>query len=93
MKTAKVIETLNLNNREFILSSEVRPCGKIGFYAHELGKLTQWAEVLNTGERKAHQINPSMRVKGRRFIARPFNTLLDAKNAAIERSNTKCWYS
>lgn len=92
MKTTQVLKSISLNNREFVLSSEVRPCGKIGFYAHELGELTQWAKVFNTGERKAHRINPSIRVKGRKFIAKPFNSEAEAMGAIINHSNKHVQY-
>jgi hypothetical protein len=92
MKTGTVIKNITLNNRDFILSQEVRPCGRIGFYAHELGELTQWAKVFNTGERKAHRINKSMRVKGMKYISKPFDSESEAMAAIKERSEMNVQY-
>lgn len=92
MKTGTVIKNITLNNREFTLSSEIRPCGKIGFYAHELGELTQWAQVFNTGERKAHRINPPVRVKGMKYISKPFNSEGEAMEAIKEHSEKNVQY-
>lgn len=86
--TYQKIEQCALNGREFIISIGVRPCRKIGFYAHELGELTTWGKVMGNGEREAHRLNPSIRVKGRQFIPRPYDTIGLAKAAIKERSET-----
>lgn len=91
--TYQTIETLTVNGREFIISIGVRPCRKIGFYAHELGELTQWAKTFGGCERVAHRVNSSMKVKGRQFIPRPFDTIGVARGAVNEHANTHIIYA
>ena len=77
---------MNLNGKEFIISSAIRPCGKIGYYAHELGEITQWGNITGSGERKAHRVNRPMRVKGRHWIPCPFKSRDHAEVMAVIHS-------
>lgn len=80
---AKVISKLIINEKEFIISEKMRPCGKMGYYANELGELTQWARITGSEERIAHRVNSSMRVKGRHWIPRPYNSQVQAEVMAV----------
>jgi len=84
-----VIQTIQLPtpNRgiaDYIISQDAK-----GFFAHELGELTQWAKVFKTGERKAHRLNPSVRrgnQYGTFFKPKAFTTFEQAKEAVINDS-------
>jgi hypothetical protein len=49
-------DTPNRGTKTFIVSKSEK-----GYFAHELGELTQWAKAFNTGELYAHRINPTVR--------------------------------
>ena len=73
------------NGNPYIISSFVRPCGKIGYIAHyrtnQIDK--QYFALFGKVDIKLCRINPSMRVKGKRLIAKPYNSTQDAIQAII----------
>ncbi len=80
----QVIQHINANDRQFIISQTDK-----GYFAHELGELTQWAIVTGNGERKAHRINPARRFAnqyGAFWRPIPFKSLQDAANAVNDYS-------
>lgn len=78
MNTYNTLFIETINGKEYTISCAMRPCGKLGFYVHKLGDLTQWAKVFGGQERKAHKVNPRMRVKGRKLIDKPFKSISHA---------------
>jgi len=92
MKKANTIRTITLptpNRGEtyFIISQ----CNKGLFWAHELGKKTQWAELFGTDERKAHRLNPSKRFGnqyGTFWRAVGFKTIQEAEQAISKAAET-----
>jgi|LakMenEpi03Aug12_release.lakeMendotaPanAssembly.Ray.scaffolds.fasta_scaffold1233374_1 hypothetical protein len=84
MKSWKVVKKLTIENRELVISSAIRPCGKEGFYAHEIRDKTQWARIFGGEERNAIRINKSMRVKGKKLIPKPYDSEEQAEIACHE---------
>jgi len=72
----KFAAVTNRGLTEFIISETDK-----GFFAHELGDLTQWAKVFHTQERKAYRLNPRKRYGnqyGRYWRETPVKTLSNA---------------
>ena len=84
------LPTVNRGEKEFIISQTDK-----GFFAHELGDLTQWAKVFGGGEQKAHRLNPNRRI-GNQYIRswrpRPFKTIDRAISSIHEHANTSVQY-
>ena len=91
MATKKVVhkvnvQTVNRGSCTYIISVDSR-----GYWAHELGELTQWAKVMGTDEQKAHRINPSARrgnQYGTYWRLRPFKTPSEVVRAIRAYSQT-----
>jgi hypothetical protein len=76
-------ETVNRGIKLFLVSRNNK-----GYFAHEVGKPTQWMEVTGKEEYKAHQLNPTVRrgnQYGRFFRQKPFTTI-DQAIKTIEES-------
>jgi hypothetical protein len=74
------LPTANRGTKTYVISATAK-----GFFAHELGELTPWAQVMATGERTAHRINPTVRRGnrwGRYFKPQPFRSFHSARIAA-----------
>ena len=79
------LETANRGMKLFVISAN----DKSQYFAHEVGELTQWARLFNTGECNAHRINKTRRhgnAYGRRWIIKPFKTISEAVNASIKQA-------
>jgi len=85
------LETVNRGICEYTITQD-----KKGFYAHELGELTQWAKVMQTGERKAHRINNNRRRGNQhrtQWVPIPYKSIEEAENAAIGYSKVNITHS
>lgn len=94
MKSQTIIrierDTANRGIKTFIVSQNEK-----GYFAHELGDLTQWAKVTGNGELAAHRLNPTVKrgnQYGRYFKQKPFTSISEAMTAITERADTKTWY-
>ena len=90
--TVKKIEldTVNRGKVTFVISQTIK-----GFFAHEIGELTQWAKVFGGEERKAHRINPTrgyLNQYGRWWREVPLKTIEEAMNIITERAQTHVQY-
>jgi hypothetical protein len=85
-----VMQTDNRGERMFLVSKNER-----GYFAHEVGERTQYAKVMNLGERYAHRINPQVRY-GNQYIRswkpKPFNDVNEAIGAARVRASETVRY-
>lgn len=96
MPTSNVIDkfilpTPNRGDKEFIVAIDNRG----GYFAYEVGDLTQWAKVFGTEERNAHQLNPTVR-RGNQYGTyrklRPFASIHTARIAAQIQSQQHVQY-
>jgi hypothetical protein len=84
------LPTPNRGQREFIITKTAK-----GYFAHELGELTQFAKVFGTQEQNAHRINPTVKRAnqyGYYFKPRPFATFETARIAAQLHSQQNLYY-
>mgnify|MGYP006344763869 CR=1 FL=1 len=93
MKTVKQfsLETINRGICDYTITQD-----KKGYYAHELGELTQWAKVMQTGERKAYRIGINRRrgnQYGTQWVIVPYASLELAELAAIGYSQVRITHS
>jgi hypothetical protein len=83
-------DTVNRGTKLFLVSTN----GK-GYFAHEVGEKTQWAQVFGGEECKAHRLNPSTRY-GNQYVRswkpKPFKSIGDAMSRIAERANTHVQY-
>jgi hypothetical protein len=94
-QTMKVIQqiplpTVNRGIQTFIIS-----VNKKGFFAHELGDLTQFAEVFKKQDRIAHRLNKQVRFGNQHIKSRkpkPFGSIEEAITAIREQANTTIIY-
>lgn len=82
MQTVKQLslETVNRGICDYTITQDAK-----GYYAHELGELTQWAKVAGTSERKAHRINPSKRIGNQhktQYVPIPYVSIEQAEREA-----------
>jgi hypothetical protein len=84
------VKTVNRGVQTFTVSQNSK-----GFFAHELGELTQWAKAFNTGEQKAHRLNPT-KVVGNQYGSwwkpKPFQYVNEAFQAIHNQANTNVQY-
>jgi len=86
------VNKISIGDKEYVISSHLRPCGKIGFHAHFLGKLTSWAHLFDGVEREVHRINKQHRVKGKCWVSKPFTSQSHAEVMCVAHSTENILY-
>jgi hypothetical protein len=81
-----ILPTANRGDQTFIISQS-----KKGYFAHELGGLTQFAQVVGGEERIAHRINKQVRYGNqhiRSWKQKPFSSIGEALIEIQKHSNS-----
>lgn len=84
------LETVNRGMRLFLISHD-----ETGYFAHEVGNSTKWAQVTGSIELEAHRLNPQVRYGNqykRSWKPKPFKSISQAYSVAIQTAQTNISY-
>lgn len=84
------LETVNRGKQTFTISQSDK-----GYFAHEIGDLTQWSKVTGGDQRNAHRLNKSVRrgnQYGKFWKVKPYSTFEQAQARINEASQEHIRY-